>query len=58
MFLSAKNNISNLDELKTAINALRHTVDLNQKKRDFQHLLIREENAERILQFWEYVEGL
>ena len=58
VFLSAKNNISNLDELKTAINALRHTVDLNQKKRDFQHLLIREENAERILQFWEYVEGL
>ena len=33
-------------------------VDLNQKKRDFGHLLFNEVNAERILQFPEVVNDL
>lgn len=54
-FLSVKSNISNLEELKVAVLKMQQQVDMNQKKRDFQHLLFREENAERITQFYDYI---
>ena len=50
-FLKARNGISSMEELKSAIAAELQTVDLNQKKRDFAHLLFNEANAGRILQF-------
>ncbi|MBO4571798.1 MAG: nucleotidyl transferase AbiEii/AbiGii toxin family protein [Bacteroidales bacterium] len=50
-FLRARTGISSLEELKTAFFALLEKIDLNQKKRDFSHLLFNESNADRILQF-------
>ncbi|MBO7566695.1 MAG: nucleotidyl transferase AbiEii/AbiGii toxin family protein [Bacteroidales bacterium] len=57
-YLAAKQNINNLAELKAAISKTLLSVDLNVKKNDFRHLLFREENAERILGFGKFVEGL
>lgn len=54
-FLSAKNGINNLEALKSAVLEMQQQVDMNQKKRDFQHLLFRKENAERIMQFYDYI---
>lgn len=50
-FLAARSGITSIDELKTAIIERLKEVDLNQKKRDFSHLVFNEQNAERILQF-------
>lgn len=50
-FIKARTGISSLEELKETINEMLKNVDLNQKKRDFMHLLFNESNAERILQF-------
>ena len=52
-FLKARTGISSIEELKTAVNERLKKVDLNQKKRDFIHLLFNESNADRILQFAE-----
>ena len=57
-YLALKNGISNLNDLKSAMKILQQQVDINQKKRDFQHLLFREENAERITHFFEYISKL
>ena len=54
-FLKARAGISSVEELKFAITQRLKDVDLNQKKRDFAHLLFNESNAERILQFDEIV---
>lgn len=54
-FLFAKSGIGNLEALKAAVLEMQQQVDMNQKKRDFQHLLFREENAERITQFYDYI---
>lgn len=50
-FIKARTGISSLEELKETINEMLKNVDLNQKKRDFMHLLFNESNAERILHF-------
>ena len=52
-FLRARTGIASLADLKNAIGDCLGKVDLNQKKRDFAHLLFNESNAERILQFEE-----
>ena len=52
-FLKARTGISSIEELKTAVNERLKEVDLNQKKRDFIHLLFNESKADRILQFAE-----
>lgn len=57
-YLATKQNINNLAELKAAISKTLLNVDLNVKKNDFRHLLFHEENAERILVFGKFVEGL
>lgn len=54
-FLQARAGIASLEELKTALTERLKEVDLNQKKRDFGHLLFNEANADRILQFPEVV---
>ena len=48
-FLGQKLNIHNLDELKIAVLESLKTVDLNIKKKDFEHLLFNKKNSERIL---------
>ena len=57
-FLTARSGISSLEALKNAITERMEEVDLNQKKRDFMHLLFNEKNAERILQFSKIVNDL
>jgi len=57
-FLSARAGISSTGELKTAIAERLREIDLNQKKRDFSHLIFNEQNAERILQFPNVVAAL
>ncbi len=48
-FLAEKHGIQNLEQLKTATEAMLKTVDLNNKKRDFEHLLFSRKNSDRIL---------
>ena len=48
-FLADKQGIHNLDELKAATKKILKEVDLNLKKRDFEHLLFNKRNSERIL---------
>lgn len=50
-FLQARVGINSIDELKLAVADRLNEVDINQKKRDFQHLLFNEANAERIISF-------
>ena len=50
-FLQARAGISSLEALKATLTERLKEVDLNQKKRDFMHLLFNEANADRILQF-------
>ena len=57
-FLQARAGIASIEELKAALTERLKEVDLNQKKRDFGHLLFNEVNAERILQFPEVVDAL
>ena len=57
-FLFAETGLSSLDALKAAVSDCLKVVDLNQKKRDFAHLLFNESNAERILQFPAIIEIL
>ena len=54
-FLRARAGISSVEELKLALTQRLQDGDLNQKKRDFSHLLFNESNADRILQFTEIV---
>ena len=57
-FLKQKTGIASLEELKVAIANRMKQVDLVQKRRDFAHLLFRDSNADRILQFAEIVQAL
>ncbi len=57
-FLQAKTGISSIEELKGAVASCLQNVDLQQKKRDFVHLLFNEANAERVLQFESVMQGL
>ena len=57
-FLQARTGITSLEELKTAIAERLKEVDLNQKRRDFMHLLFNESNADRILQFPEVIAAM
>lgn len=50
-FLKARVGIGSIDDLKFAIADRMQEIDLNQKKRDFAHLLFNESNADRILSF-------
>lgn len=57
-FLSAKHEINNIDELKAVTFEILKTVDLNKKKRDFEHLLFNKRNSERILSVGEFFHEL
>ena len=57
-FLEQKQEIHNLAELKAATEEMLKTVDLNQKKRDFEHLLINKKRSESILSAGEFFRDL
>lgn len=57
-FLSAKCNISNLLELKDAVSEMLKNVNLNNKKRDFEHLIFDKRNLEKVLKVAEFFEAL
>ena len=57
-FLKQRSGIGSIDELKSTILERLSEVDLNQKKRDFLHLLFNEANANRILSFKEIVSNM
>jgi predicted nucleotidyltransferase component of viral defense system len=57
-FLTEKLNIHNLDELKTSVSEILKTIDLNIKKRDFEHLLFNKRSSERILSVGEFFQDL
>ena len=57
-FLAKKLNIHNLEELKISVSKILRTVDLNVKKRDFEHLLFNKRNSERILSVGEFIQDL
>ncbi len=57
-FLAAKHNIHNLKELQQSMNEILETVDMNQKKRDFEHLLFHHRSSERILSIREFMDDL
>ena len=57
-FLAEKLNIHNLEDLKTVVSQTLEKVDLNVKKRDFEHLLFNKKNSERILSVGEFFQDL
>ncbi len=57
-FLAKKCNINNFDELKNAIFDILATVDLNQKIKDFEHLVFNQEKSRQILYFREFINRL
>lgn len=57
-FLAEKLNINNLRDLKTAVSETIKAVDLNLKKRDFEHLLFNKRSSERILSVGEFIQDL
>lgn len=57
-FLSARCGVTDLQELKTAIEENLQTADLNQKHCDFEHLLFNRDNSRRILNFRDFVNSL
>lgn len=57
-FLTARCGIHDLPELKAAAEACVRSVDLRQKRRDFEHLLFHHENSNRILHVGQFIQSL
>jgi hypothetical protein len=57
-FLGEKHGINNLDELKASTSEMLKAVNLNEKKRDFEHLLFNKKNSERILSVGEFFQEM
>ncbi len=57
-FLAKKLNIYNLEKLKTMVSKTLNAVDLNIKKRNFEHSLFNKRNGERILSIGDFVRDL
>ncbi len=57
-FLAARCGVTDLQELKAAIEINLQAADLNQKHRDFEHLLFNRDNSRRILNFREFINSL
>ena len=54
-FLAARNGVRDWPELRKAIDASLQTVDLDRKRRDFEHLLFHPDSSRRILRFPDFV---
>lgn len=57
-FLAARCGIHDLPELKAAVETSLRSVDLRQKRKDFEHLLFQRDNSQRILHFREFIQAL
>lgn len=57
-FLQKKCNIRNLEQLKEQTRKILADINLNHKKRDFEHLLFNKKNSDRILHFGDFMEEL
>lgn len=57
-FLAAQQGIHNLKELKLVIVEILKTVDLNKKKKDFEHLLFTKTKSEGILSIGEFIKEI
>jgi hypothetical protein len=57
-FLAEKHGIHDMTELKAAIADILKNIDLNVKKRDFEHLLFNKTNSRRILAFGDFINEL
>lgn len=55
-FLSTRIGVNDAEQLKVAIRNKLATVDLNVKKRDFEHLLFNTHSADKILLFANFIE--
>ncbi len=55
VFLGKRNGIHSKEELKNAILAMLPNVNLNVKKRDFEHLLFDSKKSDKILLFEEFI---
>jgi predicted nucleotidyltransferase component of viral defense system len=54
-FLAARNGVGDWSQLRAAIDASLQTVDLDNKRKDFEHLLFHPDNSRRILRFADFV---
>ena len=54
-FLAARNGVRDWPQLRRAIDASLQTVDLDRKRKDFEHLLFHPDNSRRILRFPDFV---
>ncbi|MEI7947295.1 MAG: nucleotidyl transferase AbiEii/AbiGii toxin family protein [bacterium] len=57
-FLTQRCGVRNFKALKDAIDKALSSIDLAQKKRDFEHLLFNRSNSERILHFPAFIHAL
>lgn len=57
-FFKKRHGIGNLTELKAAIDEMLPKIDLNIKKKDFEHLLFTRQNSGKILLFPQFIESL
>jgi hypothetical protein len=57
-FLAARNGIHDWPELRAAIAASLQSVDLDQRRRDVEHLLFHAESGRRILRFADFIAAL
>lgn len=57
-FLQKRVGINTIDQLRLAVDDKLKEIDLNLKKRDFQHLLFNESNADRIFSFRSLLETI
>lgn len=55
-FLSVKCGINNWAELKSSVSTMLKSVNLNNKRRDFEHLLFNSQNSEKVLRVGEFFE--
>jgi len=57
-FMTARCGIADLPTLKQAVSDMLGKVDLNNKARDFDHLLFEKRNSTRILSFGDFIKSL
>jgi len=57
-FLAARCGVHNLSELKTAVENSLRNVDMDKKRRDFEHLLFQQENSRRVLRLPDFIRSL
>lgn len=57
-FLSKRCDVRNLQDFKLRTAELLKMIDLEKKRKDFEHLLFNKENSKKILRFGEFVDSL